>query len=124
MHVYVYVVVYVYVHLRVYMFVSGWGLKVSDPAFVLHKIRTLTSACYFKFREITCSLDATYVQWPTTMEAIDECIVAYNSAASAAEHGACQIIAASIVEYVRTLLLRTRRSIELWVVHLWHQVNM
>ena len=47
MHVYVYVVVYVYVYLRVYMFVSGWGLKVSDPAFVLHKIRALTSACYF-----------------------------------------------------------------------------
>ena len=45
------------------------------------------------------------------MEAIDECIVAYNPAASAAEHGACQIIAASIVEYVtHTTLWKTTLS--------------
>ena len=54
------------------------------------------------------------------MEAIDECIVAYSSAASAAEHGACHEIAGSTVAYARTLRLRTRRPLEfIEMLHQW-----
>ena len=49
------VVVVAAVVVRVYLFVSRWCLKVSDPTCVLYKIRTFTSACYFKLRESTCA---------------------------------------------------------------------
>ena len=56
--------------------------------------------------------------WPTTMEAISRSVISYN-AASAAEHDACNEIAASIVAYVHTLRLRTHAPDEF--INLLHQ---
>ena len=57
--------------------------------------------------------------WPTTMEAISRSVAAYNRAASATEHDACDEIAASIVAYAHTLRLRTHRPDEF--INLLHQ---
>ena len=57
--------------------------------------------------------------WPTTMEAISRSVAAYNRAASATEHDACDGIVASIVAYAHTLRLRTYRPDEF--INLLHQ---
>ena len=58
--------------------------------------------------------------WPTSMQAISRSVAAYNRAASASEHGACDEIAASICGYAHTLCLRTDRQDEFVnLLHSW-----